>query len=176
VQGLYPLQTPIPFIVSSTNIVEDIPHIHTLLTNKDDNPSDALLGFLVQNYIGLAEDYDIDTFDRNISGVKSQSSESVFKQFHASVEQRNPQSPVNLYQRHSTRKINVLKMNKLSESSMQVIYEALVESKDDVKKSHWEANISFSYSGIALDEKTGRAKPVSFTVTQYRTKRLQDEK
>ena len=59
---------------------------------------------------------------------------------------------------------------------MEVIFEALIDSRTDVKKSHWRANISFDYSGIALDEKSDTVKPMNFVVTEYHSKRLQDIK
>jgi type IV secretory pathway component VirB8 len=59
---------------------------------------------------------------------------------------------------------------------MEVVYEATVESKTDIKKTLWQANIAFNYNGIELDEETGKVKPISFVVTDYRIKRLQDER
>ena len=58
-------------------------------------------------------------------------------------------------------------------TEVEVLYDAIVESKNEVKKSRWKANITFRYSGIELDEKD-KPKPLSFVVTQYRTKRLQE--
>jgi type IV secretory pathway component VirB8 len=60
--------------------------------------------------------------------------------------------------------------------SMEVIFDATVESKAAVKKSRWRANIAFKYSGIELDEKSEHVKSVNFIVTKYHSKRLQDTK
>lgn len=174
VQGLYPLKTPVPFIVNTTNITEDVPHIRTLIGHEGETPSEAMLRFYAENYTTMREEYDIEKLDRNASGIKSQSSDQVFADFQRSLDPRNPDSPITLYQRYSTREITVLRVTQhKGESHLEVIYEAAVETKGNVKKSHWQADISFNYSGIELDEK-GTVKPVSFIVTQYRTKRLQD--
>jgi len=173
--SLYPLSTPVPFIFSSTNVVNDLPHMQSL-ARKGENPSAALLRFFVENYVTMREEYNIDTFDRNQSGVESQSSPEVFKEFEQAVNPRNPESPIALYQRHSWRRITIVSLRLVQPGTMEVIYESDVEGVGEAKKSRWQANIAFQYSGLAIDEKTGKAKPVSFVVTQYHTKRLQDIK
>lgn len=173
----YPLQRSVPFIVSTQNIADDIPVIRSLLTYKGEDASNALLRFIVQNYVTLRESYDIDSFDRNVSGIKSQSTEEVLKEFQHQVDPRNPESPITLYQRHSTRRVVVVSSKWIGgeNPTIEVTYEAIVEGRGEIKKSRWLANISFNYSGIALDEKE-QVKPVTFMVTEYRTKRLQDIK
>ncbi len=173
--GLLPLQTPVPFIISTHNLVDDKPSIKSLLAYKGEDPSKALLRFIVQNYVVVREGYNIDTFDLNVNSVKSQSSENVFNEFQRAIDPHNADSPITLYQRHSKRRITVISSRLMGKEGdeMEIAYEALVESKTELKKSRWQANISFNYSGIALDE-NGKVKPVSFMVTQYKTKRLQD--
>jgi len=171
-QDFYPLNTEIPIITAAEDNGENVTHIHTLLTNKADNPGEALLRFLITNYITAREEYDITTFDRDAGTVKSQSAEEVTKEYQELIDPRNPESPITLYQRHSKRKITVLATQR-SDDSMEVIFEAEVDGKNDVKKSHWRANISFQYSGLALDQ-DGKFNPMSFVVTKYHSKRLQD--
>jgi len=172
-QGLYPLTTTVPFIYNENDIVEDLPRIHSLIEYKGQKPSEALLHFFVRHYVTTREEYNIETFDRDLSGIKSQSTDEVFKEFQQQITPENPDSPITLYQRFSNRNINVISV-KPTEEGVEVMYEALVEGKGTVKKSIWVSNIAFNYSGIALDENTGKVKPVNFVVTHYRTKRLQD--
>lgn len=174
VHGLYPLKRSIPFIVNTTNIAEDYPHIHSLLSRKGEDPNAALLQFLVKNYVTLREEYNIDTFDRNANGIKSQSTESLFAEYQNQTSPTNPDSPIALYQRHSRRTVSVFSARQMSDGSMEVTYEATVIGKLDAKKSMWQANMTFNYTGIALDESTGKVKPFTFTVTGYKAKRLQD--
>jgi type IV secretion system protein VirB8 len=176
VNGLYPLKHSMPFIVSSTNITDEYPSIHSLLTIKNESASAAVLRFVIQNYVTLREEYDIDKFDRNTSGIKSQSTPQVFEEYQRLTSPTTPESPITLYQRHSKRNIQVLSTRQLSDSTMEATFEATVISKTDVKKSSWQANITFNYSGIALDESTGKVIPFTFTVTGYKVKRLQDVK
>ncbi len=173
--NLYPLQSAVPLTYITHDIVEDIPKVKGLQTYKNENPSEALLRFLVKNYVILREEYDIATFDRDVNGVKSQSSEGAFKDFQQFIDPHNPESPIKVYQRHSKRKITVLSMRRTSDG-MEILFEALIDSRTDVKKSHWRVNMSFQYSGIELDPKTDTVKPMSFVVTDYTSKRLQDIK
>lgn len=175
VQSLYPLQSPVPLIFNTNDVIEDLPHIQKLQVSKSDAAGEALLRFMVRHYVQIREEYDIATFDRDVSGVKSQSSEEVFREYQMQINPANPQGPVNLYQRHSRRKINIIQSRRMPES-MEVVFDALVESRTEVKKSRWRANIAFKYSGIALDEKGEKVKPVTFVVTKYHSKRLQDVK
>jgi type IV secretory pathway component VirB8 len=156
-------------------MTEDMPQMKPLRANKVETPDDAVLRFMVSNYVKQREQYNIDTVDLNINSVKLQSSSEVYKNYEKLMDPRNPESPITLYQRHSTRTVQILSTQRQDNSSteMQVIYDASVETKDEIKNSRWIANISFSYSGLALDDK-GRPKPISFLITQYRTKRLQD--
>lgn len=170
-QGLYPLNKPVPFIYSTHDIVEDIPRMESMLAYKGEDPSEALLRFMTSNYVTIREEYDIATFDRDVNGIKSQTTPAAFKEFQQSIDPRNPDSPITIYQRHSKRKITIVSSKRVNDG-MEVVFDAAVEGLGEVKKSRWRANIAFQYSGVALDEKTDKAKPVDFVVTQYRSKRL----
>lgn len=172
-QSLYPLQTDVPFIYSDNNIVEDVPRIQTLLDHEGEAPSEALLHFLAQNYVTFREEYDVNTFDRDRSGIQSQSSSEVFAEYEKAIDPHNPESPVVLYQRHSQRRITILSYRHLEgQDEVEIGFEASVENANEVKKSRWIANIAFRYNGLELDEKTDRVKPVSFIVTGYHVKPL----
>ena len=175
VQGLYPLQTAVPLTYFTRDLYEDIPHIKSLQSYKNEDPSESLLRFLVKNYVMQREEYDISTFDRDVNGVKSQTSESAFAEFQRFIDPHNPESPITVYQRHSKRKIAILSTRRV-EGGMEVLIEASVDSRTDVKKSHWRVNMSFNYSGVELDDKSDTMKPMNFIVTAYHSKRLQDIK
>lgn len=173
-EGLYPLRTDVPFIVSSNDIVDDLPRIKSLMNHKGELPSNAMLDFLVSNYVVLHESYDIDHFDRNISGVQSQSSSEIFANFQKSIDVQNPESPVVVYQRHSKRIIHVISSRQTSDDKpgMEVRFDATVDGPTGSSTTHWQANLTFQYSGIELDKKTDKVKPFNFIVTGYETKRL----
>lgn len=176
-RALYPLQASVPFIYNANDIVEDLPHIHSLLAEKGEDADFALLRFLTNNYLTMREEYNIETFDRNTSGVKSQSNDAVFNEYQRLVNPRNPESPISKYQRYSTRSIEVVSttMSEDVDNEVEVLFDATVSGRGETKKTRWKANIAFNYSGIELDE-NGKVEPISFMITQYRTQRLQDVK
>lgn len=176
--GLYPLKTPVPFIYNINDVVDDLPHMKSLVSKKGEDPGFALLRFLTNNYVTMREEYNIETFDRSITGIKSQSSDAVFADFQKFVDPRNAESPITQYQRYSTRSISIVSTRPSpgNDRELEVIFNATVEGRGEVKKSQWQANIAFQYSGLALDQESEKPKPISFVVTQYRTKRLQDIK
>ena len=158
--------------------MEDLPRMKSLVSHKGENPSEALLRFLVKNYVTMRESYDIETFDRNTNGLKQQSNKTVFAEFQNYISPGNPDSPIVIYQRHSKRSVQIFATKRLEDQDygMEVYFDVTVESRTEVKKSRWQADIAFSYSGVALDENEEKVKPISFVVTKYRTKRLQDFK
>lgn len=176
-RSLHPLEVEVPFIYNANDIVEDLPRIQSLLAEKGENADFALLRFLANNYTTMREEYNIDTFDRNTSGIKSQSTEEVFSEYQRHVNPRNPQSPITMYQRYSTRTISIVSTiaSPDMDNEVEVIFDALVIGHGDAKKTRWKANIAFQYSGITLDE-NDKVKPISFVITKYRVKRVQDIK
>lgn len=177
-QGLQPLKREVPFAISTTNLVDELPHIQSLLDYKGEDPNQALLRFMVENYVVLREEYNIDFFDRNVSGVKSQSSEDVYKEMEKFLDPRNPDSPITLYQRHSKRKITLVssKPARGDDSRMEVTFMAAVEGKGETKRSYWQATLAFQYNGITIENGGEKITPPHFIVTQYTAKRFQDVK
>jgi type IV secretion system protein VirB8 len=149
-----------------------------LLSYKGQDPAEGLLQFLLKNYVVTYEEYNIETFDRNINGIKKQSSDAVTAEFQRLIDPNNPDSPLTLYQRHSQRSIAVLSVRSDSEmrerKEAEVVFEATVTSRTEIKNTRWLADITFDFNGLELDEETGKVKPFAFQVTSYRTKRLQD--
>lgn len=179
-RALYPLDRSVPFIVKTNDIVDDLPLIHPLVAHRGETPSAAVLRFLVKNYVVFHEEYDINHLDRDMSGIAGQSAPAVYKIYQQQMNPANPQSPIALYQRHSQRIITVETVQQASDNpqAMQVIYDAQVntysDTRTDIKKSRWKADITFNYGGVGLDEKTGKVKPLHFMVTGYHTSPLQD--
>lgn len=175
-RGLYPLNITVPFIFNTHDIVNDLPRMKTLTAFKGESASEALLRFLVKNYVTMRETYEIDTFDRSINGVKQQSSKDLFAEYQTLIDPSNPDSPIVQYQRHTRRTIVILATKRLVDQDfgMEVYYDVYLETRGEIKKSRWQADIAFSYSGVELDEKKEKVKPISFVVTKYRSKRIQD--
>ena len=176
--SLYPLSRAVPFTYAINDTVEDVPRLIALRSDSNQTASEAVLFFLAKNFVQLREQYSINTLERNASGLRSQSSDQVFADYQHLMDTSTPDSPVTLYQRHSVRNINVLSVAMVpgKNDAVTVEYEASVENANGSKKTRYKAELTFNYSGVELDEKTGKVKPLQFKVLQYRTQPIQDEK
>jgi type IV secretory pathway component VirB8 len=175
-RSLYPLSTEIPFTIRAGDLANDVPRIKPLAADQNEDPSFALQSFLVKNFVIHYESYNIETLERNAGSVRSQGTEEIFNEYQKLMDPRNPESPITLYQRHSRRDVRILSAVQpdSSEMLMEIVYEASVIGRGEIKRTRWQADVNFTYNGLALDEETGKVIPVEFKVTGYRTKRLQD--
>lgn len=172
---LLPLSTPIPFAYNTENFEDEHPRV-TKLARAGEDINVSVLRFLLSNYAIRREEYDVAWLDRNARAVRQQSEPAIFAEYQRTMDPTNPASPIVLYQRHSKRTVSVdlVRPKGTEGTEVEVIYTATVTGIRGVERSRWMANIAFRYEPIAVDEKTGKFKPVSFIVTQYQTKRLQD--
>jgi type IV secretory pathway component VirB8 len=175
-QDYYPLNTSVPIIIAGNDNGDDVVSMRALVRSKEDNASEMLLRYFVKNFVKAWEEYKITTFDRDSGTIKSQSNESLMQKYMEFIDPRNAESPITLYQRHSKRKITIVSLRTMGVGEMEVVFEAEVESRTEIKKTRWLSNISFQYTGLEIDQDTGNPLPVGFTVTQYHSKRLQDIK
>ena len=175
-QSLYPLSRTVPFVYSLNDVLEDVPTIAPLRNSPHQSVDEAVLFFLAKNYIAQYEGYNITTIERNLSGVQHYSSPEVFANYQILLQTSNPESPVMKYQRHSVRNITILSLQMLESpaNTLEAEYEASVENAEGAKKTRYRATLSYDYSGVELDEKTGTVKPVNFFVKTYSSKLIQD--
>ncbi len=182
-EGLFPLKPRVPFIFITNDIVEDYPQIKSLVNYTREDPNIALQRFLVQHYIKLREEYNAKIFDRNHDAVLALSDKKAADEYESYILPTNPESPINLYQRNTERKINVIYIqlienNKKDKDSdqeyyMSAIFEAtLIKSEEEKSVTKHQVDIAFKYKDIKLDAVTGKIDPYGFIVTSYNTKNL----
>ncbi len=184
-QGLFPLKPRVPFIFITNDIVEDYPHIKSLVDYQGENPNMALRRFLISNYVQTREEYNAETFDRNHNAIQSLSNSEVLNEYENYILPTNQESPISLYQRHTIRKINILQA-RISEIGGEsgnsstpkeyhgtVIFDAIL-TKDDVdgNPTRHQVDIAFKYKDIKLDSNTLKIEPYGFIVTSYKIKNL----
>ncbi len=181
--GFYPLEPRVPFIFSTNDIVEEVPHLQSLAAYHNEDPNVALRRFLVQNYVKMREDYDASTFDRSHNAVESLSTTQVLNEYEAFISPQNPESPIALYQRNAKRQVTITGSELVEDNSkstdnklgyrMFVYYDAKVikgETENPVTKH--QVDIAFQYKDIKLDQATGKISPYGFIVTSYHNKNL----
>lgn len=174
-QALYPLSRTVPFIYALNDVLEDVPSIAPLRKSPHESVDDAVLSFMAKTYVTQYESYNIGTLERNLSGIEHSSTPELFAKYQIMLSTGNPESPVVKYERHSVRNITILSTRKLNSpaNTIEVDYQASVDSAEGSKKSLWKATIGYQYSGVVFDTKTDKVKPVTFTATSYSTKLIQ---
>ncbi len=177
IDNFLPLNKPIPFVYKTADITEELPRIQRLGSvgnNTEAAANLALRQFLAWHYVQLREEYNVQLLDRNASGIRAHSSDEVFEQYKQLMNPQNPLSPIALFQRNITRKIEYISAYALDTGKMVVEYDEVVEGGRERKKARMRANITFRFSEIAVDQKTGVFTPLDFLVTDYQTQKLQD--
>jgi len=174
-QSLYPLTRVLPFVYASNDVVEDLPRIIPLRKNNYQSPSEAVLFFLAGSYVSQFEEYNIATIERNMNGLKANSSPELFAKYQQRLHPTNPDSPVVLYQRHSNRLVKVISVQFLQTdpTKIEVVFDATVVRSTAQKTTRYIVELSYQYTGIELDDETNVVKPFNFKVTGYSSKIVQ---
>lgn len=169
--AIHPLSKEVPFIFNSADIVNDYPKMQPL-GEREEDPNFVLKRFLTTNYLRLREEYSVGTVDRNMQGVKSQSTEEVFQQFEQSLDPRNPNSPIALFQRNAVRRVEPISyqvMNEGENERMIITYKEQVIAGADISAQTKRAIITFRFKNIQVDQNTGEASELGFQVIGYQT-------
>lgn len=169
---IHPLKMNVPFIYTSEDVVEDLPRITPLGTREQD-PNVLLKQFLATNYLKLREEYSVDTVDRNKAGVKSQSTDEVNAVYLKQMSPSNPNSPVSQYQRRAVRVVTPtdFRLGEMAddEQVMTIYYKEQVIAGADIGARNKRAIITFSFDDIEVNQDTGEASKLAFTVVDYQT-------
>lgn len=174
--ALLPLKQEVPVTYRIQDVVEDLPHIKPLGARGQDT-NHLLMHFLVTNYVTMRESYNVLTLDRNANGIRGHSTPEIFEEYQRMMDPHNPNSPIALYQRHSTRSVDISSISLLrtgEEKEVEVLFDAVVQTGRERKKNRMIANIAFRFDFIAIDQGTGGFTPLNFVVTRYQSRRLQD--
>jgi len=170
---LYPLAPEVPFAYPTQNFDEEMPVISPL-AEPGVPPNLALKQYLLSEYIRRREAFDFGTLETNVRVVHSMSEEAVYNDWQKELDPANPQSPIAQFERHTTRHIQVISARPLPDGSFDVTYVATLSGPEGVKKAAYIANIAFRYTEVTVDQTTGKAPPVNFTVTAYQTRRVEE--
>lgn len=175
VNMFFPLKTNVPFIYTTSDIVNDVPRMQ-IIGEPGRDANLVLREFLASTYVRMREEYNIDKIDLNVSGVRNQSVPEVFNTYQASLDPQNPASPIAKYQRRATRTIRVADIKPISSdmNQMQVRYEATVTEGVAVRKERGLVNITFRFKDIQVNQTSGATTPLEFTVTAYSSTPVQE--
>lgn len=125
--------------------------------------------FLVQ-YILARETYDPQDLNRNYDLVRLMSSGEESRQFDASLESSNPQSPLEKYKTHTTRTVRIRSVSFLDQKkkTAQVRFSTTETRQSQSKQEFWVAILTFRYVNAPMAEHDRLQNPLGFQVVSYR--------
>ena len=201
--GVFPISPRIPFFVYSNNVWEDLPSINRIAESKGQDKNEAVMKFLVKNYVINRESYDLKWYELRYRNIWSESTKPVFDRYAVTMDAANPYGPYQLYSNKSKRLVTVDSVDYSHDSAVfhsHVIYQASVQSLINgqiTSHSRWQADLTYNYSNFSVDQSLGqdvwiarffgltgttlkasgekrKVIPMKFTVTDYRVKELPD--
>lgn len=173
VQSFLPLKPVRSYPMAVANEAEYQLSISSL-REGDEPRGDAVLRFLLKDYVLSREAYDSDTLDFAQRRVRALSSDAVFQGYLNAMYAGNPESPINLYGRAAARRVQILSFGFAGEGGQRravIRFRAGLRSKGaaqvDARPMYYQANIAFRFSDIRVDEKTNTFTPLEFRVESY---------
>lgn len=171
------LRPVVPFVYQNPDIMEYIPRIKHL-RSPGESTKHGISKYLIIEYVKTHESYDPKLpYSANYNRIKANSAESVFQKYRSGVDLRNPKSPFVIYQKHTTRVIEVQDAKLFLENEP---YKAIVNFLEILetqgrkpKKRMWTAEVEFKYKDVSVDQDTGKVSPMKFLVTGYKATQQQ---
>lgn len=199
--GVFPISPRIPFFAYSDNVWEDLPSINRIAEGGHENKNEAVMKFLLKNYVINRESYDLKLYELRYRNIWSQSSKPVFNRYSVTMDAGNPYGPYQLYSNKSRRVVTVDSVDYSYDRNVfqaHVIYQASVLALATglpTSHSRWQADVTYSYTDFSVDQSLGqdvwiarffgltgttlkasgekrKVVPMKFTVTDYRVKEL----
>lgn len=182
--GLLPLSEVEYISFLQPDAAEKIPAVINLTTSFKATDR-ALMSYHVQDYVYHRERYNIQNVEKQYLRVKALSSPQVFEEYTRYIDPRNPESPIARYERHTRRTIaiNAIAFSdstgrleddpQYTPDRAAVNFTATMTSLDGaVKRETWQADVSFTYEKIVVDQETYEVTPMKFMITGYKVRQL----
>jgi type IV secretion system protein VirB8 len=187
VMSLLPLRPAKPLLFPMQNVTRDLPIIIPLRNSVHQPVNDALQKYFVNAYVTKRERYDFDTIQASFRFLKRYSEESVMNAYRRYIDPSSPRSPINRYEKHATRDIDILDISiTRADGSTEedtylnpttyiadVVLRARVINAAKIEFSYWQAQLAFDYTPLKTiqpeDPVNGKLKitPMEFSVTDY---------
>ncbi|MCH2546979.1 MAG: VirB8/TrbF family protein [Alphaproteobacteria bacterium] len=182
---LMPLSDTKTMIVRVPNSFDKVARVEQLTENPAQDPNFVVMTWFANNFINVREAYDIEQQQANFKRVFVLSEPQVYDDYVMLYKSIN--SPTALYERHTTRSIDVIDIDiidtevvspgggndsEMLQVSAKAKYVATEKGGAEERKSIWGADITFRFSKIHVDQVTGAITPMIFKVTGYNSKQL----
>lgn len=181
--SMLPLTYQMGAIITQQDSLRKFTTIHSMTTSYKQT-DEALLLFHVRDYVKAREEYITNNIEINFKRVMALSTKKVFDGYQKFMDPRNPDSPLALYERHTTRVINTLSVNVISSNGAKpgdknytpdkaiLEFEASIsEGEGTPKVEKWVAELTFNFKGIVVDQQSFDITPMEFLITDYKSTR-----
>ena len=188
--SMFPLNRITPYIIRSDDLAEDIPFIRNIKAVPEEDLNVSVARFLVQNYVGLREEYryDVNKLEQDYNRLRVTTADKEFSAYQELVSPQNPASPYNKYGRNMVREVAIsgvqLSLNTTPKTAKVYFTTTLVDGINQQQES-WEATISYQFPTLVVDQNTNKvlqwsqennsftqAEQVIFVVESYETQQL----
>ena len=167
VAALAPLKAVEPFVIrvdNATGIVDVV----SALSATPDRYDDAVTKYFAARYVRAREGYVASEAEDNFRTVSLFSSSAEQGRFATFYRGTNPDSPQNTYGRFATAKIGVKSISLINAHVVSVRYIRDVTRGDDLRRTHWVATLTFSYTRAPISAHDRLTNPLGFVVSEYR--------
>jgi len=165
---------PVPFVVRSFNISEEVPLIRPIAA-PGENINDALVRYFLSHYVQMRESFSFSNVELRENSVQSMSAPNVFQDYSALMAADNPRSPKYIFSRsrNANRTVDILSVHsqrKQEPYTATVLYRVNTnDGKGNIQPVEWSADIKFNYKNLVV-HKDGNVDQMKFSVTAYSAK------
>lgn len=166
---LLPLKETVPYTILVDRQTGNVELLNPLDTERVNADAALTRSFLVQ-YVTAREGFDAPDFQQDYRRVGLFSAPEARSQYMASVDARNPQSPLVVLPRGSTVDVEVRSISSLAANRSLVRFTTVLRDGGarPQQAQYWAAVIDWQYSGAAMSEDDRLLNPLGFQVTRYR--------
>lgn len=183
-QDFLPLVRTFPIHVKITNSALDYVRLSRVATLEEE-PNQALMQDLVEEYVIKREEYKHDFFESNVNILRALTTSSLMKEYEAVFSLENPESPRVKYGQEFIRQIEIIpgtyriftqendRTVRPGERKATFQFNATERSTIGDITSRWQCEVFFVYNNITYDKKEKRFLPLKFEVTGYNVSKIE---
>ena len=183
---LQPLSSNVTVLFPMKNVLAEVPRIKKLRSSPYQNVNDAVQRFFIKEYVARREEYSFDKIQTSFRFLRNHSSELLMNDYRAFIDPYSPKSPINMYERKSTRRIfiqniiirraddgNIDDYSQEREYYATIFFKSYVVTGEKIETANWKTQISFDYKPLNIiqpdDLLRGKpaVKPMKFIAKDY---------
>lgn len=186
--GVFPLSDKQSFVIARELKFNEGITVAQIGKTKD-NPNSAFINLMLDKYVVAREEYIPSNVDYNFNFIIEQTSEDIFMDYlEIADKNQNPNHPVWQYGSQAVRNIQVTRISlagvnnnsDFAQKEEGAVYNSTVNFVSSLlfidniqKQQKYEADISFKYTPIIIDQDTAEIKQLpKIVITDYKSRKL----